>query len=115
MKVEEFSKNKLSLSFKITNVNSQFVNLLRRVLIANTPTIAIDDVIIIENTSVMYDEILAHRLGLLPLKVDILSLDENTIANFKCDVKCEEEERVVYSRDIISLDPNENIMQNTNQ
>ncbi|HLI46365.1 MAG TPA: DNA-directed RNA polymerase subunit D [Geobacterales bacterium] len=106
MDVEILNKNELTMELKVSGISPQFMNLLRRVLIARVPTIAIDDVIIVENSSIMYDEMLAHRLGLIPIKADILNLKEDTIAYFKCEVSAEYGDRVVYSRDLVSSDPN---------
>jgi DNA-directed RNA polymerase II subunit RPB3 len=53
--------------FKITNTSISFVNGLRRTIISQTPTVAIHVVEIHENTTTINDEMLAHRLGFLPL------------------------------------------------
>jgi len=106
MEVEILKKDDLTMELKVSGVTPQFMNLLRRVLIARVPTIAIDDVIIIENSSIMFDEMLAHRLGLIPLKADILSLKEDTIAYFKCEISADYGDMMVYSRHLISSDPN---------
>ncbi|MGQ9542939.1 MAG: DNA-directed RNA polymerase subunit D [Candidatus Bathyarchaeia archaeon] len=71
--------------FRVSGINPAFANALRRVMIAEVPTMAIDDVIIIENTSALFDEVLAHRLGLIPLTTD---LDTYTLPE-KCDCKSE--------------------------
>eukprot|EP01126_Amoeba_proteus_P058357 TRINITY_DN7521_c0_g2_i1.p1 TRINITY_DN7521_c0_g2~~TRINITY_DN7521_c0_g2_i1.p1 ORF type:complete len:183 (-),score=29.82 TRINITY_DN7521_c0_g2_i1:957-1505(-) len=56
-----------SISFFIKNTDVSIVNGLRRVVLAETPTMAIDLVEVDENTSALNDEFLAHRLGLIPL------------------------------------------------
>ncbi|KNE70410.1 hypothetical protein AMAG_14544 [Allomyces macrogynus ATCC 38327] len=119
--------NRMSLNaveFDLIGVHASVANTLRRILIAEVPTMAIEDVFIKNNTSVMMDEVLAHRLGLIPLRADVHKFGErgpndaptdlNTIVlNLK--VKCERiqgtpksmprEQRLtnhtVYSRDII--------------
>ncbi len=52
----------------LTGFAPALVNAIRRTIINNVYTIAIDDVTIYKNTSSMYDEVLASRLGLLPIK-----------------------------------------------
>jgi DNA-directed RNA polymerase subunit D len=50
---------------------------------------AIEDVIFVENTSVMYDEILAHRLGLIPLKTDLDAYVPREECDCKSDLGCQ--------------------------
>jgi DNA-directed RNA polymerase I and III subunit RPAC1 len=65
----EFHYNKpLDLSFSLIGVDASIANAFRRILIAEIPTLAIEYVFISNNTSVIQDEVLAHRLGLIPLK-----------------------------------------------
>lgn len=56
--------------FDISGIDAALANALRRTLLSEVPTIAIEKVWITDNSSVIPDEILAHRLGLIPLKVD---------------------------------------------
>ncbi|MCS7104571.1 MAG: DNA-directed RNA polymerase subunit D [Thermofilaceae archaeon] len=69
--------------FLLSEVTPAVANAIRRTLISDVPMLAIDDVMIVENTSVLFDEIIAHRLALIPLKVD-----ENT---FEALLECYEE------------------------
>lgn len=58
-------------SFLIKGSTPTFVNVLRRLIISEVPTMAIEDVEFRKNSSILYDEMLAHRLGLIPLNTDL--------------------------------------------
>ncbi|EPB69622.1 hypothetical protein ANCCEY_11285 [Ancylostoma ceylanicum] len=60
----------MSLDFDLINVEAPIANALRRVLLAEVPTMAFEKIYLYQNTSVIQDEVLCHRLGLLPIKVD---------------------------------------------
>lgn len=64
-----------TISFLLKGVQTSFANALRRVALQEVPTIAIENVEIRKNNSVLYDEMVAHRLGLIPLKTDLSSYD----------------------------------------
>lgn len=59
------------LVFIIEGISIEMVNALRRIIMTEIPVMAIDEVIILKNDSPLYDEIIAHRLGLIPLKTDL--------------------------------------------
>lgn len=58
------------MEFDLVGVDSSIANAFRRILIAEVPTMAIETVYVFNNTSVIQDEVLAHRLGLIPIKAD---------------------------------------------
>lgn len=80
MDVEVVSNTEAQLRFAVKGVEPTFMNSLRRLIMAEVAIPAIDKVYIAENTSVLYDDILAHRLGLVPLKGG-----ETLIRPEKCD------------------------------
>lgn len=57
-------------SFDIINLSPVIANTIRRIILDDVPTIAIDTVVIHENTSIIADEIFSHRLGLVPMNID---------------------------------------------
>lgn len=59
------------LEFILEGATPAIANSLRRAILSEVPTLAIDEVVFLENTSVLFDEIIAHRLGLVPLRVDL--------------------------------------------
>ena len=58
------------LVFELINVDASFANALRRILLAEVPTIAIEKVYMWNNSSIIHDEVLAHRMGLIPINAD---------------------------------------------
>ncbi|KZO97451.1 RBP11-like subunits of RNA polymerase, partial [Calocera viscosa TUFC12733] len=58
-----------TIDFDLIGVNASIANALRRKLIAEVETIAIEKVSVWQNTSMMQDEVLAARLGLVPLRI----------------------------------------------
>lgn len=58
------------IKFTLSDCDLSIANALRRIMLAEVPTIAIDLVEIESNTSVLADEFLAHRLGQVPLVSD---------------------------------------------
>lgn len=55
------------IKFRLSKVPLSYANALRRVMISEVPTMAIEFVTIKENTTPLHDEYIAHRMGLLPL------------------------------------------------
>ncbi len=73
VKTLEKSKDGMKVSFLLKGANIYFANTLRRIIIEEVPTMAIEDVEFRDNSSSLYDEMVAHRLGLVPLKTDLKS------------------------------------------
>ncbi len=57
-------------NFDLINIDTSIANAFRRIMIAEVPSVAPETVFIFNNTSVISDEVLSHRIGLIPLKVD---------------------------------------------
>jgi DNA-directed RNA polymerase subunit D len=64
-------KGKGVVTFGTKGVEVHYLNLMRRYITSAVPIMAIEDVEFRKNSSILYDEIVAHRLGLIPLKTDL--------------------------------------------
>ncbi|MDY6865738.1 MAG: DNA-directed RNA polymerase subunit D [Halobacteriota archaeon] len=70
--------------FILSGVSTAFANGIRRAMLSEVPTLAIDQVNFYENTSVLFDEQIASRMGLIPIKTDL----DKYIAREDCE--CED-------------------------
>ena len=100
LKIKILSQSEEKVEFELEGIDASLANTIRRVLLSETPSVAIEKVYIKNNTSIMQDEVLSHRLGLLPIRCDPEKLeyvgesgkgthDKNTLV-FKMNVKCTE-------------------------
>ena len=119
MEVKIIEKNDYSARMIVEGVDTSLMNSLRRIMLAEVPAMAIDEIVVIENSSLLHDEILAHRMGLIPLKTDLDSYnlpEECTCkselgcnlcrVSLTMDVEAKDSNRTVYSGDLTSENPN---------
>lgn len=110
----KYDKKKGKISFALMETTPSFANLLRRMILENVPTLAIEEVEFKNNDSILYDEIVAHRLGLIPLTTDLKTY--NLPDNCKCKGKgcamcsviltlTEKGPKTVYASSLKSKDP----------
>ncbi|XP_031757702.1 DNA-directed RNA polymerases I and III subunit RPAC1 isoform X1 [Xenopus tropicalis] len=103
-----------TLEFDMVGIDAAIANAFRRILLAEVPTMAVEKVYVYNNTSIIQDEILAHRLGLIPIRVDPRLFEYRSAAEegegteidtlqFELNVKCTRNPRA--SKDC--SDPNE--------
>ncbi|MEK6958778.1 MAG: DNA-directed RNA polymerase subunit D, partial [archaeon] len=71
MDIKVVHEDGLLTKYLIKGTTSTFMNSLRRAIMCDVPCLAVDTVHFYENDSVVFDEMLAHRLGLLPVKTDV--------------------------------------------
>ena len=115
IKILERDNNHIVIEFN--DIPRQYVNALRRLSISQVPTFAIDDVVILENSSVMHDEAIAHRLGLIPLRTNLERFVmphvcdcKSTLGCSKCrvplvlDTESQDKTKVITSADLVSED-----------
>jgi DNA-directed RNA polymerase subunit D len=111
----EASKDGMKCTFIMKGTTIAYANAIRRAFIEHTPVLAIEDVIIKKNSSILYDEILAHRLGLIPLTTDLKSY-EQAPEDYKTPENLNAKQKVsltlkakgpctVYASDLKSKDP----------
>ncbi len=71
MSLEVLEKNDRKLVFLVEGISVEMVNAIRRIILSEIPVMAVDEVIILKNDSPLYDEIISHRLGMIPLTTDL--------------------------------------------
>jgi DNA-directed RNA polymerases I and III subunit RPAC1 len=69
------------MSFEMHHISPPIANLFRRVLTTEVPTLAFDRILIEENDSPVLDELLSHRLGLVPVAGPVMKMDYITESN----------------------------------
>jgi DNA-directed RNA polymerase subunit D len=99
--VEFIDRGERKARFLVRNVTPAFANGIRRAMIADVPTLSIDTLRVIENSSVMFDEQIGLRLGLVPLTTPPGEFEEGDTVTLSLDVSGP---GTAFSGDLISSD-----------
>lgn len=113
MQIEIKNQDDQELVFTIEGIDVSLVNALRRIATVEVPTLAIETVLFVRNDARIFDEALAHRLGMVPLITDldvVLSRDECDCEEYcsRCSVSLTlkgKGPKILYSGDLKSSDP----------
>jgi len=109
MKIQVDEMQPKQAAFTVLDSDIYIINSLRRIMLSELPKLAIDNVIIYDNTTALFDEIISHRLGLIPVPTDLslLNFREECTCNGEgcpsCTVRytlSKEGEGMVYSGDL---------------
>ena len=107
MSLEIINENEEKISVKIKGIPLQYANALRRICLNGVPIYAVESIDVLENSSVLADEGVAHRVGLIPLKTDLSASqngDENDKIMLTLDSGVSDETRTILSGDFKSQD-----------
>jgi DNA-directed RNA polymerase subunit D len=99
--VEFIERGDREARFLVRGVTPAFANGIRRAIIADVPTLSIDTVRMVENSSVMFDEQIGLRLGLVPLSTPLGEFEEGDTVTLSLDVSGPS---TAYSGDLVSSD-----------
>ncbi len=118
MKMRFVDKTDVTARLIIEGVEVPFMNTLRRIILTEVPSMAIDEIVVLENSSILNDEILAHRLGFVPLETDLdtynLPKECSCKSEFGCnlcratltlDIEATDSVKTVYSSDLVPNNP----------
>ena len=107
LSLDIISQSKEKISVKIKGIPLQYTNALRRICLNGVPVYAIDTVDTIINSSVMADEGIAHRLGMIPLKTEFSAVQQDNESDrimLTLDSDKSSETRTVLSGELKSQD-----------
>ena len=107
MSLNIISQNDQRVSVKLKGIPLQYANALRRICLNGVPIYAIDTVDMMINSSIMADEGIAHRLGLIPLKTDLSAVQQDNESDkimYTLDSGETTETRTVLSGELKSQD-----------
>tara|TARA_B100000686_G_scaffold350391_1_gene446250 strand:- start:3288 stop:3890 length:603 start_codon:yes stop_codon:yes gene_type:complete len=107
LSLEIISENEQKVSVKIKGVPIQYANALRRICLNGVPIYAVESVDVLENSSVLADEGIAHRIGLIPLRTDLEASkdgNENDKIMLTLDSGISDETKTILSGDFKSQD-----------
>ncbi|EMA36589.1 DNA-directed RNA polymerase subunit D [Halococcus hamelinensis] len=99
--VEFIDVDEREARFLVRGITPAFANGIRRAMVADVPTLSIDTVRVIENSSVMFDEQIGHRLGMVPLSAPPDEFEVGESVTLALDVSGPE---TAYSGDLQSAD-----------
>lgn len=100
IKVEVTQESGNKMRFFASGIPVSFANVLRRYCMSHVPVFAIDAVTVYENTSSLFDEYIANRIGLVPLRMASgYSKDDEILFSLDARGPC-----TVFSGDLKSMD-----------
>ena len=68
--IQEIDEENNSMIFDLIGIDTSIANAFRRILLSEVGVVAIEDCCVYQNNSILQDEVLTHRLGLLPIACD---------------------------------------------
>ena len=107
MSLQIINQGEQKISVKLQGMPLQYANALRRICLNGVPIFAIDTVDILENSSILADEGIAHRLGLIPLKTELSAIETSGDSDrimLTLDSGDATETRTIFSGEIESQD-----------
>ena len=97
--VEIIDHSDRTVDFVVRGLTPAMANGIRRAMLIDVPTLSIDTLRMVENTSVLFDEMIGHRLSLVPLTTPPGEFEPTDVVTLTLDVQGP---ATVYSGDIIS-------------
>jgi DNA-directed RNA polymerase subunit D len=101
------NQDEQKISVKLQGIPLQYANALRRICLNGIPIFAIDTIDVLENSSILADEGIAHRLGLIPLKTELSAIESNSESDkimITLDSGESDETRTIFSDELKSQD-----------